>query len=133
MSITGLDVQGLNMTQISRKMEEYLAYHFDGCSVIADGFGMFQEVYRLSYEEIDHLLHQEEGENLFNSDEWFNGASGVFETSNLDNQSKEEYTVMLVLDDQQAQALYLYISKWDAITQSDVNTLIKNFTKGGGV
>jgi len=43
MSITGLDVQGLDITQISRKMEEYLAHHFDECAVVADSNGIFAE------------------------------------------------------------------------------------------
>ena len=132
MCITGLDVQGLNITQISRKMEEYLANYFDMCAVVADGAGMFAEVIRLGYDEIEHLLVQPEGIQMFNGDEWFMGASGFFETSNIDNQSKEEYTVMLVLNEQQSQALYLYISKWNATTQSDIDTLVKNFTPGGG-
>ena len=131
MAITGLNVQGLDITQINRKMEEYLAHHFDECVVVADGNGIFAEVYRLAYDEIDHLLVQPECMQLFNGNEWFMGASGLFETSGLDNGEKETYTAMLVLDENQAQALYLYISKWGATTQEEVNTLVKNFTKGG--
>ena len=130
MDIKGLDVQGLDILQISKKMEVHLTEHFTGHTLINDTNGIFQESYRLAHEEIDHLLIQPEGVQLYNGDEWFCGASGIVELTNISNGEKETYTVMLVLDEPQSKALYLYVSKWNATTQSDVDTLVKNFTQG---
>ena len=131
MRTVGLDIQGLDLTQISRKMEEYLANYFDKCVVIADGNGIFAEVIRLAYDEVEHLIIQPEGVQLFNDGDWFNGASGFFELSSLEDGSKEELTAMLVLDEPQTRALFLYVSKWDATTGNDINILIQDFTQDG--
>ena len=119
----GLDVQGLDMTQISRRMEVYLAEHFDKCVVLADGNGIFQEVIRLAYNEIDHLLVQSCKVQLFSVDDWFVGASGTFETSNLEDDSKEELIAMLMMNEEQTRALFLYVQK------DDTYVLVKNFTQ----
>ena len=126
-----MDITGLDMSQISAKMEVILAEHFTGYIIGSDTSGIFQEVIRLAYDEIDHLLIRPEEPQLFSGGEWFNGASGIIELCRADNRDVETYTVMLVLNEQQTQALYLYASKWNATTQSDVNILIRNFTQGG--
>ena len=131
MQITGLDVQGLDMFQISARMEIFLTEHFKDYTVASDENGIFVEVYRLAYGEISHLLLQPEGKQLFNGNEWLNGASGCVELNRIDSNEKEAYTAMLVLDEAQENALFLYVSKWDATTQNEVNILIKNFTQGG--
>ena len=131
MDVKGLNVQGLDMFQISKKMEDWLSEHFTGYTVTSGVNGIFQESYRLAYDEIDHLLVKPEGKQLFDGSEWFNAVSGFFELTNAENNIAETYTAKLVLDEQQTQALYLYASKWSACTQSEVNILIKNFTQGG--
>jgi len=125
----GLDVWGLDMLQISAKMEVFLMEHFTEYALAGESNGIFQEVIRLAYDEVEHLLVQPEGKPIFNGNEWFNGASGIAELSNTSNGDMETYTVMLVLDEPQENALYLYSSKWNAATQSDVNILVKDFTQ----
>jgi hypothetical protein len=127
-----MDIKGLDISQISKKMEIYLEEHFTGHTIESYTNGIFQEVIRMSYDEIAHLLIQPEGKQRFKGDEWFNGASGIVELSNTDSGKKESYTIMLVMDEQQTQALFLYVSKWGATTQAEVNTLIRDFTQGGG-
>ena len=131
MEVKGFDVQGMDMSQISKKMEVFLAERFPGFHVEHDTNGIFQESYRLAHEEIAYLLIQLEDRQMFNGDEWFNGASGFVELTNNDTGEKETYTAMLILDETQSNALFLYVSKWSACTQSEVNILIKNFTQGG--
>ena len=128
-----MDTKGLDLLQISKKMEVYLSEHFPGYVLINDANGIFSEAYRLAYDEIEHLLIQPEGKPLFSFEEWFIGASGIVELSSTDNGANETITVMLVLNEPQSKALYLYVSKWDAVTQTDVNILVKDFTQGGGV
>ena len=111
-----MDIKGLDMLQISNRMEACLTAHFPGYALTSDANGIFQEVIRLQYDEIDHLIIQPEHKPLFNTDEWFLGASGIIELSNTHSGGKETYTVMLVLDEPQTKALFLYVSKWDAST-----------------
>jgi len=129
----GLDIQGMDMTQVSRRMEEYLAKHFENGErgvVIANGTGIFQEVVRLAYGEIDHLLVQPDEVQLFSDDDWFNCASGTFEITNLGNDSSEELTAMLLLNDEQTKALFLYVQKEIDADGELANILVKDFTKG---
>ena len=132
MKVTGLDVQGMDMSQIGINMEAFLLEYFTGYTVESGTNGIFQETIRLAYDEVDHLLIQPEGKQLFSGDEWFNGVSGFVELSNISNGETETYTAMLVLDESQSNALFLYASRWSATTQSEVNILIKNFMQGGG-
>ena len=126
-----MDIQGLDMSQIGVKMEVFLTEHFTGYTVESGTNGIFQESIRFAYDEIEHLLVQPEGMKLFSGDEWFNGASGFFELSNISNGETETFTAMLILDEFQSNALFLYASRWSATTQSEVNILIKNFMQGG--
>ena len=128
-----MDIKGMDMFQIGKKIETCLLEYFSGNTILDNGCGIFSEVIRLAYDEIDHLLIQSDNEQLFNGGEWFNGASGIIELSNTKSGLVQAYTVMLIMDEPQAKALYLYVSKWDAITQDDMDILVKDFTQGGDI
>ena len=127
MKIKGLNIKGMDMTQIGRIMESYIKDCFADCTLRVADNGLFSEVARLAHDEINHLLIQSDEQKLFNGDEWFNGASGLVDLNSSDG-SLEECTAMLILDEQQEQALYLYVSRW--YMANEITTLVKDFVGG---
>jgi len=121
-----MDIKGLDMSQISKMIEVYLNEYFNGCVVAIDTNGIFSEVIRLAFDEIDHLIPVDQMQH-FQGIEWFNGASGFVEVSNTDDSTKESHTVMLLLDEHQTKALYLYVSKGDSFTDDNMYILVKYF------
>jgi len=128
-----MNIENLNMLEVGKKMEACLADYFTEYTVSSDTNGIFSEVIRLAHDEINHLLIQPENVQLSNGDKWFNGASGIIELSNASSGLVQTYTVMLVMNEPQTKALYLYVSKWDAATQDDNEILIRDFTQGGDI
>jgi len=127
-----MNIKGLNISQIGKKMEPYLVKYFEGYK-IQDTGEIFMEVIRLAYDEIEHLLIHPDDNQLFVNDEWFAGASGYIILSNPNNNSsnssKEIYMVSLIMDEEQTQALFLYVTKWNDHTKNSESELVKNFTK----
>jgi len=91
-----MDVKGLDMSQISKIIEVYLNEYFTGCVVVTAANGIFSEVIRLAFDEIDHLIPVDQMQ-YFQGTEWFNGASGFVEVSNTDDGITESNTVILLL------------------------------------
>jgi len=121
-----MDIKGLDMLQISKIMELYLNEYFTERVVISDTNGIFSEVIRLAFDEIDHLISVEQMQS-FQRDEWFNGASGFVKVSNNNDNTTESYTVMLLMDEHQTKALCLYVSKCNATTCEYMDILVKDF------
>jgi len=126
-----MNIAGLNISQIGKKMEPYLAEYFEGYT-IHEVNGIFSEVILFAYDEISHLLIHPDDNQLFVDDDWFTGASGYIVISSPKDSPKnykEIYVVSLIMNDSQTQALFLYVTKWIDTIQSNRDELVKNFTQ----
>lgn len=121
-----MDINGLNICEISRTMESYIAQYFTGYVLISDMDGMFSEVVRLAFEEIEALIPVTHKQS-YNINDWFNGAAGSIELCDINSGAKESYTAMLLMDDAQTQALYLYVMKAGELECDENIILVKDF------
>jgi len=114
----GLDVRGLDATDISRRMEKYVSAHFKGFK-LSGGNSLFQENYVLDFTEVKAMIPQEY-HHLFKDTDLFNGASGFME------HDSQTYIIMLLSDENHATA-YLLTMQWTDKTGKENTVIIGDF------
>jgi len=125
-----IDITGMEIHQVSNIMESYLVNYFTGFIVTYEANIIFQEVFCLAYDEIVNVIPAEQ-KNFYSKDGWFNGASGFIDLSSIYDGSNETYIVMLLMNEQQTQALYLYVTRFEAASNNDnPYILVKDFMQG---
>ena len=102
----GLDVKGLDATDISRKIENYVVEHFKGFKVdTSESF--FMEGHRFSHEEISGLIPDKYA-HLFSDEDTFMGLDGFVIFDN-----KDPCSIALLLDENQERAYLLCVDEPD--------------------
>jgi len=104
MSITGLDVKGLDTTEISRKLEVFVADYFKGYSLGA-GQSMFQEGFMLEFGELMDTIPLQH-HHLFNDDTEFVCMSGFITVGYVDGKA-DERIISLIMDEHSEYAYLL--------------------------
>jgi len=123
MSIYGLEVKGLDSTEISQKLEMYVAECFNGYKLDA-GQSMFQEGYTLHFDEVADIIPSEH-HHLFTNESKFNGMSGYITTEYVGG-GVAERTVMLLMDGDSENVYLLYLQETNQEGE-ERTTLIKDF------
>ena len=101
----GLDIRGLDMTEISHQMERYVADYFKGFSLPV-GASLFQESYLLDYDECVDMIPTQHRQHFRETDK-FNGASGFLEGIGTFDDSTP--ILMLLTNDDNSKALFLFV------------------------
>jgi|GEM_PF-4466631 len=128
-----MDIKELDMLEVSKEMEVLITEHFTGYTILNNDRGIFSEFFLFAISEIDPLIIQQIEKPPFHGGKWFGGASGIIELAEVGGEANQNYIVTLVMDEPQTQALFLYVTKWSATTNDDINILIKDFTKDSEV
>jgi len=123
----GLCVKGLDTTEISRKMEVYLAGYFKDFNIGPEQ-PMFIESILLHYDEVKAMIPAEH-HHLFTDNCKFNGLSG-YVTIGCSGDEAVERVVMLLMDEHCTSAYLLYLQE-ASDTGSD-NIIIKDFVSYTG-
>ena len=129
-----MDIRDMDMLEISDKLKPYIATHFKGSGSQLVGLdnGVFQEAYRVGYDEVMHLI-SEEYQSRFCDADMFTGFSGYVELAAKDDAPNDiEYIAMLLATEDCANALFLYIQETlvpSTEIQNDI--LIADFMKAG--
>ena len=118
----GLDVRGFTLTEISRKLEKYVADYFIGHE-LPENESYFAENYLFHFSEVKHLVDSKY-HHLFNDDSKFNGASGIFEFD------ATERVLMLLASEDYSKIFFLFVQESDGNAQRDI--LIADFMKHSG-
>ena len=123
----GLCVKGLDTTEISRKMEVYLADYSKGFNLVS-GQSMFIESIMLHNDEVKTMIPSEY-HHLFTDNCKFNGLSG-YVTIGCSGGEVVEGIVMLLMDEHCTSAYLLYLQ--EATEAGNDNTIIKDFLSDTG-
>ena len=115
----GLDVKGLTLTEISRKLEKYVANYFKGHELPTNE-NYFAESYLFHFEELKHLVN-EKYHHLFKDDDKLNGASGIF-----DFDSTERILMMLATEDY-SKILFLFVQEPDDVSNAQRDIVLADF------
>jgi hypothetical protein len=122
-----MNIQGMDLPAISKKILPYLTKYFNGCELLLSENGFFSESYLLGYDEIEHLI-PEKHKYYFKNTDFINGASGIV---NFSNQAKRfnghEYIVMLLSNEDYSKALFLYLQCNNASSNAQINILVADF------
>lgn len=122
-----MDINGMDIDQISHAMESFVSEYFSGSTLSNTGQCLFAESYPLYYEEVWHLIPGKYG-SRFNDEDKFNGTSGIIEVERRDREEKKhEYTVMLLTDEGYENALLLFLLETDETTNEEKTILLKDF------
>ena len=54
-----MNIQGLNMTEISSQVEWYVDQYFKGVTLCMSAYGLFEESYAFDVEEVRHIFPDE--------------------------------------------------------------------------
>ena len=117
----GLDVKGLTLTEISRKLENYVSDYFKGHELSANE-NYFAENYLFHFSEIQHLVN-EKYHHLFNDDEIFNGASGIIEFD------ATERVLMLLANEDFSKIYFLFAKEPDGDCNAQRDIVLADFMK----
>jgi len=104
MKIQGLEVKGLDTTAISRKLEVYVANHFQGYKLGA-GESMFMEGYMFEFNEIKDIVPAKH-HHLFTDESKFNGMSGYITVGYVGGKA-DERTISVLMDEHSTHAYLL--------------------------
>ncbi|MCL1882139.1 MAG: hypothetical protein FWF81_00070 [Defluviitaleaceae bacterium] len=115
----GLDVKGLDVYELSRKMEKFVTAHFNDYKLGADE-SMFMEGHLFYYEEVQKMFPSKH-QHLFTGDCKFLGMSGYI-TVNHAGDKADERIIMLLMDEQSERAYLLCLEETDE--QGNENTVI---------
>lgn len=123
MKVLGLEVKDLNTTEISQKLEIYVANHFQGYK-LGEGESMFMEGYMFEFDEIKGVIPSKH-HHLFTNESRFNGMSGYVTVGYVDGK-KDERVISILMDEDSAYAYLLCIHEENE-EEDDTITLIKDF------
>ena len=118
----GLDVRGMDATEISRKMEKYVADYFKGYS-LGEGESMFMEGHLFRLEEISDMLPKKYL-TLFNDGAEFITMSGFI------NVGEANERVISVVMDEQSNYVYLLLMHETDENGEEKGIVIKDFLSG---
>ena len=113
-----MNIAGLNMTEVSQRMEAYVQSHIKGFTLSA-GASMFQESYIFDFAEIKATIPPQY-HHLFKDTDKFNGASGFIE------HDSQEYTIMLLSDENYTTA-HLLTLLWTDTSNKEHTAIIGDF------
>ena len=116
-----MNITGLDMVQISQRMEAYVQNHIKGF-IQTCNTSIFQESYVLDFTEIKATIPPRY-HHLFKDTDKFNGASGFIE------HDSQEYTIMLLSDENYATA-YLLALQWTDASGEEHTAIIGDFLSG---
>ena len=104
MSITGLCVKDLDATQISKKLEIYVAKHCQGYK-LGTCQNMFMEVYMFYFDEVKDIIPTKH-HHLFTDESKFNGMSGYVTIGSVGDEA-DERIISVLMDEHSAYAYLL--------------------------
>ena len=119
MKIQGLEVKGLDSTEISQKLEKYVADYFKGYK-LGTGQSMFMEGYELEFCEINDWIPAEY-HNHFTNDDKFTCMSGYIVIDYKDGKADER--VISIVMDEHSEYIYLLCLQ-DADEKGEENIII---------
>ena len=119
MNIQGLEVKGLDSTEISQKLEIYVAEYFNGYK-LGEGESMFMEGYVLEFGEVNDWIPTEY-HNHFKDDDKFNCMSGYIVVDNKDGKTDER--IISIVMDEHSEYVYLLCLQ----ESEDSTTIVKDF------
>ena len=118
-------------TEISVKLAPYIVNYFTDCELYGLDDNLFAESYLLGYDEVAHLIPSEY-KGLFSKTDFFNGASGFLDFNYQAGQFKgSDYTIMLLSNEDNSKALFLYVQASNFVTSIQTDILIADFMKDG--
>ena len=123
MSVTGLCVKDLDATEISKKLEIYVAKHCQGYK-LGTCQNMFMEGYMLYFDEIKDIIPTKH-HHLFTDESKFNGMSGYVTVGYVDGK-KDERTISILMDKDSEYAYFLCLHETKE-KEDDTIILIKDF------
>ena len=123
-----MQIQGLNINQISQKIAPYVVNYFKGFTLSSFKEWSF-ESYIFDFEEVEHLI-LEQYRHQFNDDDKFNGVSGDIEFISMPDECKnQKYLLMLITDSDNSRAYFLYVQELDNDYNKQRDILIADFMK----
>ena len=108
-----MDISGMDILEVSDKVKPYFATHFkdSGSRLVDLDNGIFQEAYRVGYDEVMHLIPTEH-QNHFNDADIFMGYCGYVELADKDDSPDDiEHIAMLLATEDCTKALFLYLQE----------------------
>ena len=113
-----MDIKGLDMTQISRKLAVFVESYFEGFT-LPSGDSLFAESYLLHFEEVKDGI-PEQYHCRFTDADRFNGAAGFIEVDGT------EHCIMLLSDERYDTAYILSKQESDG-NGNERTVIIKDF------
>jgi hypothetical protein len=105
-----MNIKGLDLTEISRRLEKHITDYFTGYTLAA-GQCLFAESYLFYFDEVKHIIPGKY-HNLFKDTDKFNGASGFIKPNAMSSKS-DECVVMLLTDEFYEKAYLLCLQETD--------------------
>jgi hypothetical protein len=113
-----MDIEGLDIVQISRKMTEYVKARFDDFA-LSESDSLFQENYLLDFDEVKGSIPTQY-HKLFGNNDKFNCASGFVDVGT------QSHILMLLADESYKKAYLLIMQMTDREDVEEI-ILIKDF------
>ena len=121
-----MDIRGLTIQQIQEKIYPIVADYFKGCKLSTFKEWAF-ESFTFDLTELTHLIPKHYIQK-FKDDVRFSGASGVIEfDSTATEYQNKTYILMLISDEFNKQAYFLYVQELDNEFNKQRDILIKDF------
>ena len=121
-----MDITGLNIMQIQKKIYPYVAHYFKRCKVSSFKEWAFDS-FIFDFEEIIHLIPSKH-HHRFKDGARFSGASGFLELDSTTAEYQDKkYILMLISDENNKTAYFLYVQELSNNYDKQRDILIKNF------
>lgn len=114
-----MDIKGLDLTEISCRLEKYVTCHFKDF-ILLEGQCLFAESYLFYFDEVKHLIPDKYHHRF--KDTKFNGASGLLEGGSMSDES--EFILMMLTDEEYSKALFLLIQEENDLSDKERVTML---------